>query len=349
MIKLGFGLDLYRGASVQVPVDQIRHVEALGYHSVWTAEAYGTDALSPLAYLAGLTTRIKLGTAVVQLAARTAAATAMQAMTIDALAGGDRMILGIGVSGPQIVEGWYGQPWGSPNQRMREYVAIIRKVLNREPLTNDGPEIPLPYHGPGSTGQGKPLRSILHPNPNIPIWLAAGGPANTRLTAEVADGLLPMGWGPEGEATYGPQLQRGFDLRGGRPASFEVFGGVHVSITDDVKAALAAMKPLTAMYVGGMGSATHNYHRESMARRGFPEAAQRIHELWMAGRKDEAVAAVPDEYHDSSSLIGSEQRIRERWVPWTKRGLTGLIVRSDSPTGYELLADLAGTRDQDHT
>ncbi|HQV57184.1 MAG TPA: LLM class flavin-dependent oxidoreductase, partial [Ilumatobacteraceae bacterium] len=236
MIKLGFGLDLYRGASVQVPVDQIRHVEALGYHSVWTAEAYGTDALSPLAYLAGLTTRIKLGTAVVQLAARTAAATAMQAMTIDALAGGDRMILGIGVSGPQIVEGWYGQPWGSPNQRMREYVAIIRKVLNREPLTNDGPEIPLPYHGPGSTGQGKPLRSILHPNPNIPIWLAAGGPANTRLTAEVADGLLPMGWGPEGEATYGPQLQRGFDLRGGRPASFEVFGGVHVSITDDVKA-----------------------------------------------------------------------------------------------------------------
>ena len=349
MIKLGYGLDLYRGAEVEVPVDTIRYVESLGYHSVWTAEAYGTDALSPLAYLAGLTTRIRLGTCVVQLAARTPAATAMQAMTIDALAGGDRMILGIGVSGPQIVEGWYGQPWGSPNQRLREYVEIIRKVLRREPLTNDGPELPHPYTGPGAVGQGKPLRSILHPNPNIPIWLAAGGPANTRLSAEVADGILPMGWGVDGEAIYGPEMERGFAKRGATPDGFEIFGGVQVVITDDVKGAIEAMKPLTAMYVGGMGSATHNYHRAAMARRGFPEAAQRIHELWMAGRKDDAVAAVPDEYHDDGALIGSEARIRERWPSWANRGLTGLIVRSDDRAGFELMADLAGTRDQEHT
>lgn len=342
-MKLGLGLDLYRGATVRIDVDLVREVEHLGYHSVWTAEAYGADAMTPLAYLAGLTTRIKLGTAVVQIAARSPAATAMQAMTIDALAGGNRMILGLGVSGPQIVEGWYGQPWGVPNRRLREYVAVVRKVLAREPLTNDGPEYPLPYHGPGALGQGKALRSILHPNPDIPIWIAAGGPANTRLAGEVADGLLPMGWGPRhgGQAADRPAPAK---------AGFEIFGGVTVAITDDVGAAIQEMKPLTAMYVGGMGSATHNYHREAMARRGFAEAAQRISELWAAGRKAEATAAVPDEYHDEVSLIGSEARIRRRWPSWTDRGLTGLIVRSTDPRGYALLAELAGAREStEHT
>ncbi len=343
-MKLGLGLDLYRGASLTVPVDLVLRAEALGYHSVWTAEAYGSDALSPLAYLAALTSRIKLGTAVTQVAARTPAATAMHAMTIDALAGGGRMILGLGVSGPQIVEGWYGQPWGSPNARLRDSVAIIRKVFAREPLTHDGTELSLPYLGPGALGQGKPLRSILHLTAPIPIWIAAGGPANTALTAEVADGFLPMGWGANGPDVYGPALARGFSRRGGTPTTFEVFGGVTVEITDDVGAALQAMKPLTAMYVGGMGSETHNYHREAMARRGFPEAAARIHELWLAGRKDEAVAAVPDEYHDETSLVGPVARIRQRWDTWTNRGLTGLIVRG-SLDGIELLADLAGSRE----
>lgn len=343
-MKLALGLDLYRGATLEVPVELVRRAEDLGYHSVWTAEAYGSDALSPLAYLAAVTTRIKLGTAVVQLAARTAAATAMHALTIDALAGGGRMILGLGVSGPQIVEGWYGQPWGSPNARLRDYVAIIRKVVAREPLVHDGKEISLPYSGPGALGQGKPLRSILHPAAPLPIWIAAGGPANSALCAEVADGFLPMGWGPNGPEAYGPSLEKGFAARGGRPDGFEIFGGVSVQITDDVAGAIAAMKPLTAMYVGGMGSATHNYHREAMARRGFPEAAARIHELWLAGRKEEAVAAVPDEYHDDGSLLGSPARIRERWTSWEQRGLTGLIVRGDQE-GVELLADLAGTRE----
>lgn len=346
-MKLGIGLDLYRDAQVRVPVHLVRQVEALGYHSVWTAEAYGTDALSPLAYLAAVTERIKLATGVTQIAARSPAATAMHAATIDALAGGDRVIIGLGVSGPQIVEGWYGQAWGNPNHKLREYVAIMRKVFRREPLTNDGDEYPLPYDGPRALGQGKPLRSILHPNPNIPIWLAAGGPLNTALAAEVADGLLPMGWGDDGAEVYGNSLTKGFERRGAPNPDFEIFGGVEIMITDDVAGALQAMKPLTAMYVGGMGSATHNYHREAMARRGFPEAAARIHELWLAGRKEEAVAAVPDEYHDSGALIGSVERIRSRWEPWTRRGFTGLIVRANHPDAYELAADLAGTRDQE--
>jgi alkanesulfonate monooxygenase SsuD/methylene tetrahydromethanopterin reductase-like flavin-dependent oxidoreductase (luciferase family) len=187
-MKLALGLDLYRGARMEVPVDQVRRAEELGYHSVWTAEAYGSDAFSPLAYLAAFTSRITLGTDIAQIAARTPAATAMQAMTIDAIAGGNRVIVGLGVSGPQIVEGWYGQPWGNPNRRLREYVAIMRKVFAREPLTNDGVEFPLPYTGPGAIGQGKPLRSILHPAGEIPIWLAAGGPKNTAMRSRCSAG-----------------------------------------------------------------------------------------------------------------------------------------------------------------
>jgi F420-dependent oxidoreductase-like protein len=346
-MKLALGLELYRGATLEVPVEQVRRAEELGYHSVWTAEAYGSDALSPLAYLAAVTSKIKLGTGVVQIAARTPAATAMHALTIDALAGGNRVIIGLGVSGPQIVEGWYGQPWGSPNQRLREYVAIMRKVFAREPLTNDGPEFPLPYTGPGAVGQGKPLRSILHPAGEVEIWLAAGGPRNTELCAEVCDGMLPMGWGMDGESIYGPSLDKGFATRGGRPDDFEIFGGLAVEFTDDVRATIDSKKPLTAMYVGGMGSATHNYHRAAMARRGFPEAAARIQELWLAGRKDDAVAAVPDEYIEEGALFGTEKRMRERWASGevVPSGLTGLTVRTDSIEGLELVADLVGLRD----
>ncbi len=354
-LKLALGLDLYRGARLEVPVETVRLVEQLGYHSVWTAEAYGSDALSPLAYLAALTTRIGLGTAVVQIAARTPAATAMHAMTIDALArqtGGDpdgpsRVMIGIGVSGPQIVEGWYGSPWSVPHQRLREYVAIMRAIFAREPLTNDGPEYPLPYVGLGSTGQGKPLRSILHPGPGIGIWIAAGGPINTALTAEVADGFLPMGWGATGLADASPALERGFAARTAPTPrqSFEIFSGCQVKVTDDVGATLDAMRPLTAMYVGGMGSATHNYHHSAMARRGYAEAADRIQELWLAGHKAEAVAAVPDDYLDDGGLFGSVARIRERWEPWTRRGLTGLTIRSEQTEALALMADMAGTRE----
>ncbi len=350
-MKLALGLDLYRDSAMRVPVEEVRHVEALGYHSVWTAEAYGSDALSPLAYLAALTDRIKLATGVVQVAARTPAATAMHAMTIDALAGGDRVIIGLGVSGPQIVEGWYGRPWGSPNAVLRDYVSIMRKVLRREePVTHDGTQIALPYEGEGAVGSGKPLKSIMHPNPNIPIWLAAGGPRNVALAAELADGWLPMGYGPEGAELYADPLDEGFARRPDREMSkekFEIFGGLSVEMTDDVGAAIAARKPLSAMYVGGMGSADHNFHRDAMARRGFPDEAERIQELWLAGRKDEAIATVPNEYIEQGSLFGSAARIRERWPTVLDPGLTGLTVRTPNAEVHEILADLAGTRDRD--
>ncbi len=348
-MKLGYRLDLYRAAALKVPMEAILRAEELGYHSVWSAEAYGTDALSPLAYIAALTRRIKLGTAIAQLAARPPTTLAMHAMTIDGLAGGGRVILGVGVSGPQIVEGWYGQPWGRPNARLRDYIEITRKVLDRkEPVRHSGSELSLPYTGPGAIGQGKPLKSILHPTSRIPIWLASLGPRNTELCAELCNGWLPMGMGPEGVTGYSEVLDRGRSRRAGGdgPAPFEVFGGCTIRITDDVRGALDAMKPLTAMYVGGMGSETHHYHREAMARRGFPEAAVRIGELWRAGRKDEAVAAVPDDYLEQNALLGSEARIRERWPSVLAPGLTGLIVSADQMEAIELAADLAGTRDR---
>ena len=337
-VKLGLRLELYRAAELAVPVEMVRRAEALGYHSVWTAEAYGSDALSPLAYLAAVTDRIKLGTAVVQLAARPPATLAMHAMTIDAMAGGNRTIIGIGVSGPQIVEGWYGQPWGKPNQRLRDYVEIVRKVLDREgPVAHDGPEIQLPYRGPGALGQGKPLKSIMHPVAPIELWLASGGPKNTELAAELCDGWLPMGLGPMGVP----------DVIAARAEhkDFEVFTGASVTITDDVKGVLDAMRPLTAMYVGGMGSETHHYHREAMARRGFPEEAARIGELWRAGKKAEAQAAVPDEYLEQSALAGSPERIRRKWETYAAPGVTGVIISTSEPEALELMADLAGTRD----
>jgi F420-dependent oxidoreductase-like protein len=334
-VKLGLRLNLYRAAQLAVPVDTVRHAESLGYHSVWTAEAYGSDALSPLAYLAAVTDRIKLGTAVVQLAARPPATLAMHAMTVDALAGGNRLILGIGVSGPQIVEGWYGQPWGKPNQRLRDYVTIVKKVLAREaPVSHDGPEIRLPYDGPGSLGQGKPLKSIMHPVAPIPVWLAAGGPKNTALAAELCEGWLPMGLPPEGVPAVAQQ------------DGFDVFTGLSIHITDDVKGVLDRMRPLTAMYVGGMGSESHNYHRDAMARRGFPEAADRIGELWRAGKKEEAQAAVPEEYLEQGTLAGSVERIRSRWEQSLPKGVTGVIIDADQPEALELAADLAGTRDE---
>jgi F420-dependent oxidoreductase-like protein len=340
-MHLAIRLNLYRAATLSVPVDLVQAADDLGYHSVWTAEAYGADALSPLAYLAGSTRRIKLGTSIAQLAARPPATLAMHAMTIDALAGGGRVIIGIGVSGPQIVEGWYGQPWGHPTPRLRDYVAIVRKVLDREgPVSHDGTQLSLPYRGPGATGQGKALRSILHPTSRIPIWLASGGPRNTELCAEVADGWLPMGLGTGNSV---PALERGWAERGGRPPEFEIFSNASVEITDDVAGALDRRRPLTAMYVGGMGSETHNFHKEAMARRGFPDEAQRIQDLWLAGKKTEAVEAVPDAYLEQSLYVGDEQRIRRRWAEQEPAGLaTGLIL--DVP-GVEELRLIAGLRD----
>ncbi len=347
-MELALGLDLFRGKAVEVPTDLVLEAERLGYHSVWTAEAYGSDAITPLAFLAAQTSRIKLGTAVMQVAARTPTATAMAAATVDALAGGNRFIAGLGVSGPQVVEGWYGQPWGSPYYRLREYVDIMRQVFRREaPVTLDGREYQLPYGGDDALGQGKPLKSILHPNPDLEIFIASGGPANTALTAEVADGWLPMGWSPETCSAYDEPLAKGRAKRDPRLGELQIFPSLTVQVTDDVGSVFDAMRPLTAMYVGGMGSESNNYHREAMARRGFPEEAARIHELWLADRRDEAQAAIPDEYFDAGGLYGSVDRIRARWESrYAGAPAAGYVVRAGNSETLALMADLAGLNDR---
>ena len=343
-MKLGLSIG-YSKARLELPVELVQRAEALGYDSVWTAEAYGTDAVTPLAYLAGKTSRIKLGTAIMQLSARTPANAAMSVATVDALAGEGRFICGIGVSGPQIVEGWYGEPWGKPYWRIKDYVAIMRKVLAREaPVTHEGREISLPYRGPGAMGVGKPLRSILHMNPHIPIYLGTGNEATVKLTGEIADGWLPLGFVPGTMPEYRPWLEEGFK-RAGNGKSFRTFaiqGSVHVEVADDVQAALDKLKPEVALYVGGMGHRDKNFHKDMLIRRGFKDAAERIQELFLAKRKDEAAAAVPDEWVDAKSLVGPPERIKQRYKAWEESGLTGLTVRSRQPEAVEVMAEAAG-------
>jgi F420-dependent oxidoreductase-like protein len=347
-MKLGLMLG-YSGAEMTLPVELVQRAEELGFDSVWTAEAYGSDATSPLAYLAAVTKRIRLGTAIMQLAGRPPAMAAMQAATIDALAGGNRFIAGLGVSGPQIVEGWYGQPWGKPYWRIRDYVSIMRKIFEREaPVTHDGKEISLPYQGEGAMGIGKPLKSILHMNPKIPIWLGTGSESNVRLTAEIADGWFPMAFVPGMMDLYTPWLEEGFRRAGGGKslADLEIQPMISVRVTDDVGRALAHMKPGIALYVGGMGHRDKNFHNDMMVRRGYPEAAEKIQELYLAGRKREATLAVPDDYCDESALVGPVQRIRDRYKDWESSGATGLILSSLQPEGMELMAELSGSRDR---
>lgn len=342
-MKLGLSIG-YSRAQLDIPVKLVQRAEELGYDSVWTAEAYGSDAVTPLAFLAAHTSRIKLGTGIMQLAARTPANAAMSAATIDAMAGGGRFIVGIGVSGPQIVEGWYGQPWGKPYYRMRDYVAIMRKIFAREaPVEHAGSEITLPYAGPGATGLGKPLKSILHMNPDIPIYLATGNEATVKLTAEVADGWLPMGFVPGAMEEYRPWLEAGFKRAGNGKGfkDFTIQASVHVEVDNDVAAALKRLKPEVALYVGGMGHKTKNFHNDIMVRRGFGEAAARIQELYLAGRKDEAAVAVPDEWVDLKSLVGPAARIRERYRAWEDSGADSLSVRSRQPEAIEAMAQAA--------
>lgn len=345
-MKLGLGLDLWAGASLQVPVALVQAVEGLGYDSVWTAEAYGSDAITPLAYLAAHTERIRLGTGIVQISARTPTATAMAFGTLDALAGGGRAIIGLGLSGPQVVEGWYGAPWARPHARLRDTVEIIRRALRRDgPLEYHGSALSVPYDGPDASGMAKPLKSILHTE-DLPIWIAAGGERNVQLAAELCEGWIPMGFRP-GMVTghYASALGAGWAARGGRPEGFEIAPSVSVVITRDVRRVFDAMRPRTAMYVGGMGHPEMNFHNQSMARVGFPEAAARIQELWVAGRRDEAVAAVPDDYLDTGGLFGDRARIAARYAEWEGSGATTLVVRTEQREALELMAELAGTRE----
>ena len=334
----------YSGAQLDIPVKLVQRAEELGFHSVWTAEAYGSDAITPLAYLAAVTSRIKLGTAIMQLAARTPANCAMTAATLDSLAGGDRFIAGIGVSGPQIVEGWYGQPWGRPYYRIKDYVTIMKAILAREgPVTHDGKEISLPFTGLGSAGMGKPLKSILHTNPNIPIYLGTGNEATVRLTGEIADGWLPHGFVPGSLPEYLPWLEEGFARAGNGKSldGFEIMALAKVDVDNDVQAALDRQKADVALYVGGMGHKDKNFHKDNMTRRGFGDAANRIQELFLGGHKEEAVAAVPDEWIDLKPLVGPPERIKQRYRAWEDSGATGLVMWASQEEAVEVMAKAA--------
>lgn len=342
-MKLGINIG-YSGAEIHVPIDLIRRVEALGYDSIWTAEAYGSDAVTPLAYIAALTTRIKLGTAIMQIPARTPAMCAMTMSTLDALSGG-RVLVGLGLSGPQVVEGWHGVPYGKPAARTREYVEILRKIWARqEPVSYEGQEYHLPYTGPGATGLGKPLKSILHGR-QLPVYLATMGPVNIRNTAELADGWLPIWFSPARMPLFRPHLEEGFRRAGNGKSwkDFDIAAGCTVAIGNDVKALLAMQKPLLALYMGGMGAREKNFHNEMAIRYGYGDAAARIQELYLAGRKAEAAEAVPDELCDEMSLVGPVQRIRERYRAWEDAGVTTLLVQARQPEALELMAEIAGS------
>ena len=342
-MKLGLSIG-YSGAEMKVPVERVQMAEKLGYDCVWTAEAYGSDAVTPLAYLAAKTEKIRLGTAIMQVSARTPANAAMCAGTVDAMAGGGRFIAGLGVSGPQIVEGWYGRPWGKPYYWLKDYVEIMRKVWQREEgLTHQGRQISLPYEGEGALGVGKPLKSILHMNPSIPIFIGAGNEATVRLTAEVADGWLPLGLTPGTMDEYRPWLEEGFKRAGNGKGfhNFEIYASAHVELNEDVGEALAKLKPEVALYVGGMGHRDKNFHKDMMIRRGFGEAADRIQELYLAGRKDEATAAVPDEWVDEKALVGPVDRVKKRYERWLDSGATGLYIRTKQDDAVRVIAEAA--------
>jgi len=339
-MKLGLALE-WASKELRLPMQKILLAEKLGFDSVWTAETYGTDAMMPLAFIAAQTRRIRLGTSVAQVAGRPPAMAAMMTATLDALAGEGRAILGLGLSGPQIVEGWYGRPWGDPHQTLRDYVSIVRKVLRREgPVQHDGTMIRLPYDGENSSGMGKALKMILHGNPEIPVWLGTGSQRNVELTAELADGWLPFGFWPGSLEQYKPWLATGFERAGGGKSldNFEIQANCMVDLNEDVQGALDALKPFYAFYVGGMGHPRLNFHKELMKRRGYGEAAERIQELFQAGRREEATRAVPDQYVDDGALVGPEARIRERFAAWQDSGATGMTLHGADEKAMRLFA-----------
>jgi len=340
-MRLGLALG-YTGARVQVDVQAVQVAERLGYHSVWTAEAYGSDAVVPLAWLGAVTYRIRLGTAILQMAARSPAMTAMTAMTLDALSGG-RALLGLGVSGPQVVEGWHGQPFGKPLGRTREYVAIVRAILARQrPLEHEGEHYQIPYRGPGATGLGKPLRSIVHGRADLPIYLAAIGPKNVALAAEIADGWLPVFFSPGRAGNFQSALAEGFGRAGvaGKSESFDVAPMAPVVVGADVQACRARVKPRIALYVGGMGAPKQNFYFDLACRYGYEADAARLQQLYLSGRRAEAEAAVPDALVDEVALCGPPERIRERLSLWRAAGVTTLICATSQPDAIRVMAEL---------
>ncbi|MEU1522842.1 LLM class F420-dependent oxidoreductase [Nocardia rhamnosiphila] len=346
-MKFGLQLGYWSAGPPEHAAEVVVAAEEAGFDAVFAAESWGSDAFTPLAWWGSATERVRLGTSVVQLSARTPTATAMHALTLDHLSGG-RAILGLGVSGPQVVEGWYGQPFAKPLQRTREYVYIVRQVLARQgPVTNDGPNYPLPYNGAGATGLGKPLKPITHPlRADLPIWLGAEGPKNVALTAEIADGWLAIYYTPRMADVYNEWLDEGFARPGARRSreDFEIAATAQVIITDDPAAEIERMRWITSLYIGGMGAPELNFHAQVYRRMGYEKEVDEIGTLFQAGRKAEAAAAVPDELVLETAIIGNETQVREQIAVWEAAGVTMLLVSVPDVEQLKRLAPLVGTR-----
>ncbi|WP_328623398.1 LLM class F420-dependent oxidoreductase [Streptomyces sp. NBC_00354] len=334
-MRLGLALGYWGRGPDPAHLDLATEAENLGYDSVWTAEAWGSDAFTPLTWIAAHTSRIRLGTAIAQMAARSPTATAMHALTLDHLSGG-RMMLGLGLSGPQVVEGWYGRPFpSSPLTATREYVDVVRQVMRREaPVALDGRFHQHPYLGEDGTGIGKPLKPITHPlRADLPLLLGAEGPKNIAQTTRIADGWLPLYWSPTRTDVYQASLA---DV----PKGFMIAPMARAKVCDDLAEGLLPVKAMLGFYIGGMGHAARNFHADLMARMGYEEEARRIQELFLAGRREEAVLAVPDAFADEISLIGPRERIAERLELWRGGPVTDLLLTAPDPHTLRVLADL---------
>ncbi|HET8575492.1 MAG TPA: LLM class F420-dependent oxidoreductase [Methylomirabilota bacterium] len=340
-MRLGLNIG-YSGSQLGINLPLIQQADRLGFHSVWSAEAYGSDAVSTIAWVAAQTKRIGVGTAIMQIPARTPTLAATTALTLDQLSGG-RFLMGVGVSGPQVVEGWHGVAFGKPLAKTREYVEIVRAVWRREkPLEYKGAYYQIPYAGPDATGLGKPLKSILHGRPDIPIYLAAIGPRNVALAAEIADGWLPVYFSPDRMSIFTPHLEAGFKAAGGGKslARFDVAPTVPIVLGTDVKACRDHVKPRLALYVGGMGARGKNFYNELVCRYGYEAAAKAIQDLYLSGKKEEAAAQVPDALVDEIALCGPRERIKERLSRWKSSGVTTLICGTGQEEALRLMAEL---------
>ena len=345
-MKLGLQLG-YWGAGPPAGVGElVAAAEESGFDAIFSAEAWGSDAFTPLAWWGRETSRIRLGTSIVQMSGRTPTSIAMHVLTLDHLSNG-RVILGMGVSGPQVVEGWYGQPFGKPLARTREVIDIIRKVLAREgPVTNDGPHYPLPFRGENSVGLGKPLKPITHPlRADVPIWLGAEGPKNVAQTAEIADGWIPIFYTPKSAGMYQPWLDEGFARPGARRtrADFEIAATCHFQVVANAaekQAVVQSMKPVVALYMGGMGAKEANFHNQVFGRMGYEELAAEVQGLYLSGEKDKATALIPDELVDDMHIIGTAGEVRERVAQWEETGVTTLMLSFRTPEEIRSVAEL---------
>ncbi|CAJ1504341.1 LLM class F420-dependent oxidoreductase [[Mycobacterium] kokjensenii] len=342
-MKLGLQLGYWGAQPPQNHAELVAAAENNDFDAVFTAEAWGSDAYTPLAWLGSSTSRVRLGTSVVQLSARTPTACAMAALTLDHLSGG-RHILGLGVSGPQVVEGWYGQRFGKPLARTREYIDILRQVWAREaPVTSAGPHYPLPISGEGTTGLGKALKPITHPRrTDIPVMLGAEGPKNIALAAEIADGWLPIFYSPRLAGMYNEWLDEGFARPGARRTreNFEICATANIVITDDRAAAFAGMKPYLALYMGGMGAEDTNFHADVYRRMGYAEVVDDVTKLFRNNQKDKAAEVIPDELVDDAAIVGDIDYVRKQIKVWEAAGVTMMVVSGRSTEQIEQLASL---------